>query len=83
MNFVWYILIGIAAGFLAGKVTKGDGFGLLLNLIIGIIGGVLGGWIFGLLGFQTTSILGNLISATAGSIVLLWLVGWLKKSTGK
>ncbi len=83
MNFIWYILIGIAAGFLAGQVTKGSGFGLLVNLLIGIIGGVLGGWIFGLLGFQTTSLLGNLICATIGAIVLLWLVSWLKKTTAK
>ena len=43
MNFIWYILIGIIAGYVAGKITRGGGFGLLVNLVLGIIGGVLGG----------------------------------------
>ena len=41
MNFIWYILIGIIAGYVAGKITRGGGFGLLVNLVLGIIGGVL------------------------------------------
>ena len=44
MNFIWYILIGILAGYFAGKIMRGGGFGLLVNLLLGIIGGVLGGW---------------------------------------
>ena len=43
MQFVWYIIIGIVAGFAAGKIMKGGGFGLVLNLLLGIVGGVLGG----------------------------------------
>ena len=50
MNFLWYILIGILSGFVAGKLMRGGGFGVIVNLIVGIIGGVLGGWLFGLLG---------------------------------
>ena len=46
MNFIWYILIGILAGYFAGKIMRGGGFGLLVNLLLGIIGGVLGGWVF-------------------------------------
>ena len=40
MNFIWYILIGIVAGYVAGKIIRGGGFGLLVNLVLGIIGGV-------------------------------------------
>ena len=43
MGFIWYIIIGIVAGFLAGKVMRGGGFGLIINLLLGILGGVLGG----------------------------------------
>ena len=50
MGFLWYIIIGIAAGFLAGKIMRGGGFGVIINLILGIVGGVLGGWVFGLFG---------------------------------
>ena len=74
MNFIWYILIGIIAGYFAGKITRGGGFGLVLNLIVGIIGGVLGGWVFGLLGIMTTGIIGSLITSTIGAILLLWIV---------
>ena len=59
MNFIWYIIIGIVSGFLAGKIMNGGGFGLLINLLVGIIGGVLGGWVFGLLGIATAGILGS------------------------
>ncbi len=50
MGFLWYIIIGIVAGFLAGKIMRGGGFGVIINLILGIVGGVLGGWVFGLFG---------------------------------
>ncbi|HEY4416262.1 MAG TPA: GlsB/YeaQ/YmgE family stress response membrane protein [Verrucomicrobiae bacterium] len=77
MNWVWFILIGIVAGFLAGAVVKGRGFGLLGNLIIGVIGAVLGGFIFGLLGIATTNLLGSLICAFFGAVVLLVLLGFV------
>ena len=48
MGFIWSIIIGIVAGYLAGKIMRGGGFGVIVNLILGIIGGVLGGWVFGL-----------------------------------
>ena len=58
MSVIWYIIIGIVAGFLAGKIMRGGGFGLLINLVVGIIGGLLGGWVFGLLGIAAGGILG-------------------------
>ena len=60
MSVIWYIIIGIVAGFLAGKIMRGGGFGLLINLVVGIIGGLLGGWVFGLLGIAAGGILGSL-----------------------
>jgi uncharacterized membrane protein YeaQ/YmgE (transglycosylase-associated protein family) len=79
MSFIWFILIGIVAGFLAGLIMKGRGFGLWINLLVGIVGGVLGGWIFGLLGITYNGIAGNLICATLGAVVLLFLVSLVKK----
>ena len=61
MGFLWYIIIGIAAGFLAGKIMRGGGFGVIINLILGIVGGVLGGGVFGLLGIAASGIIGSLI----------------------
>lgn len=74
MYFLWYIIIGIVAGFIAGKLMRDGGFGLFINLLVGIIGGVLGGWVFGLLGIATTGLLGSLITSVVGAVVLLWIV---------
>ena len=54
MGFIWYIIIGIVAGFLAGKIMRGGGFGLIINLLLGILGGVLGGWVFALFGLAAS-----------------------------
>ena len=54
MGFIWYIVIGIVAGFLAGKIMRGGGFGLVINLLLGILGGVLGGWVFALFGLAAS-----------------------------
>lgn len=70
MNFIWYILIGILAGYFAGKIMRGGGFGLLVNLLLGIIGGVLGGWVFALLGLAATGIIGSLITSVVGAIFI-------------
>ena len=74
MGFLWFIIIGIVAGFVAGKLMRGGGFGILVNLVVGIIGAVLGGWVFGLLGIHTTGIIGSLVTATVGAIILLWII---------
>lgn len=81
MSFIWYILIGIVSGAVAGKLMRGGGFGLIVNLVVGIIGGVLGGWLFSILGIHTSSIIGSLITSVVGAIFLLWIVGWLSKMT--
>ncbi len=75
MFWLWYILIGAVAGWLAGLIVKGSGSGLLLNIVIGIIGGVLGGWLFGLMGIASTGMWGSLITSIVGAIVLLLIVG--------
>ena len=62
MSFIWYIIIGIVAGFLAGKIMRGGGFGLVINLLLGILGGVLGGWVFALFGLAASGLIGSLIT---------------------
>ena len=79
MGFLWFIIIGIVAGFVAGKLMRGGGFGLLVNLVVGIIGAVLGGWVFGLLGISTSGIIGSLVTATVGAIILLWIISLFQK----
>lgn len=78
MEFVWFILIGIAAGWLAGQIMKGGGFGVLGDLIVGVIGALLGGFLFGLLGITAGGLFGSLITATVGAIVLIALLRVIK-----
>ncbi len=73
MYFLWYLLIGLFAGWIASLLVKGNGSGLLLNLVIGIIGGLLGGWIFSLFGLIAVGTIGSLITSIIGAVVLLWI----------
>ena len=80
MSWIWFILIGIAAGFLAGRIMKGSGFGLIINLIVGVIGAVIGGWVFDLLNISIGyGLLGSLITALIGAIILLFVISLFKK----
>ena len=79
MNIILFLLIGIAAGWLAGQIMKGKGFGLVGNLFVGVIGALLGGYIFGALGVSAYGLIGSLISALVGAIILLWIIGMVKK----
>ena len=74
MGFIWYIIIGIIAGFLAGKIMRGGGFGLIINLLLGILGGVLGGWVFALFGLAASGLIGSLITSTVGAILVLCII---------
>ena len=74
MYLVLQIAIGILAGFLAGKIMRGRGFGILVDLLLGIVGSVLGGFLFGILGLYSTGIVGQLVVATVGAMVLLYLI---------
>ena len=73
-HLIYFLLIGLAAGWLAGQITKGSSFGLVNDLIIGVIGSFLGGILFSILGFSATGLIANLIVATVGAIALLFLV---------
>jgi uncharacterized membrane protein YeaQ/YmgE (transglycosylase-associated protein family) len=80
LYLVWVVLIGIMAGWLAGQITKGSGFGLLGDLIVGILGSLLGSFLFGLFGIVAFSLIGRLVMAVLGAIVLLWLIRKIKKA---
>ncbi|WP_417316658.1 GlsB/YeaQ/YmgE family stress response membrane protein [Emcibacter sp.] len=80
MSILWMLIIGALAGFLAGKIMKGGGFGLIGNLVVGIIGAVIGGWLFGQLGISmNNNLIGELVTAVIGAVVLLFIVGLFKK----
>ncbi len=69
-----FLAIGAVAGWLAGVIMKGGGFGLLGDIVVGVIGAVLGGWLFGVLGIAAGGLIGAIITATVGAVVLLAIV---------
>lgn len=76
----WFLAAGVIAGWLAGVVTKGRGFGLLGDLIVGVVGSVFGGWIFSALGLSAYGLLGSILMAMIGAIALLSLIRVIKKA---
>jgi uncharacterized membrane protein YeaQ/YmgE (transglycosylase-associated protein family) len=68
---VWWILIGLLAGWLAGVVTRGRGFGCLADIVIGLVGAVIGGWVFSRLGISAWGFIGSLAAATVGAVLLV------------
>jgi len=79
MGILYALLIGALAGWLAGKIMKGGGFGALLNIILGIVGGAVGNWLFGALGIHISSgILGDLITGVIGAVAILFIAGLFK-----
>jgi uncharacterized membrane protein YeaQ/YmgE (transglycosylase-associated protein family) len=73
------LLIGAIAGWLAGTLVKGYGFGLIGNIVIGVIGAFIGAWLMPQLGFGMAGLVGQIVSATIGAIVLLLLIGLVRR----
>jgi uncharacterized membrane protein YeaQ/YmgE (transglycosylase-associated protein family) len=80
-GLLWWCIVGLIAGWLAGKVTKGGGFGMLMDIVIGIFGATIGGWIFGRLGgFPFSGLIGTIVMAFAGAVIFLGFVRFVKKA---
>lgn len=81
MGLILWLIIGGLAGWIAGNIMRGGGFGVLGNIGVGIVGAVIGGFLFSLLGLSSSGFLGSLVTATVGAVVLLWVVAKLRKSS--
>ena len=81
MDFIWLILVGLIAGWLAGVLVKGGGFGVLGDIVVGILGALVGGFLFGALGLSASGgFPGSIFVATVGAIVLIVLLRIIKKA---
>jgi uncharacterized membrane protein YeaQ/YmgE (transglycosylase-associated protein family) len=80
-SLIWFLLIGLIAGWLAGKVMRGGGFGIVGDMIVGVIGALIGGWLFGVLGIGLgLGILGAIITAFVGAVILLVILRAIKRA---
>jgi uncharacterized membrane protein YeaQ/YmgE (transglycosylase-associated protein family) len=81
MGFLAWIVVGLIAGWLAGQVMKGGGYGMLVDIILGILGGILGGWLFGMLGiWPGGGMIVSIIVAFVGAVILVAITRVLKRA---
>jgi len=78
-GLVWWILIGLIAGWAAGRIMKGSGYGPVVDIALGIAGAVVGGLLLGLLGIHGEGTIGTIIVAIFGAVFLIWLSRRLKR----
>jgi uncharacterized membrane protein YeaQ/YmgE (transglycosylase-associated protein family) len=80
MQLLWFMLVGLIAGWLAGKIIRGSGFGIIGDVVIGVVGAGIGGFIFRFLGLSPSGTIGNIVVATVGAAALLYVVKLLKRA---
>jgi uncharacterized membrane protein YeaQ/YmgE (transglycosylase-associated protein family) len=75
------LLVGLVAGWLAGQVMKGGGYGVLMDIVLGLLGGIIGGWVFGALGiWPGGGIVGSIVVSFVGAVILVGLTRMLKRA---
>ena len=79
-DLVIFLVIGAVAGWLAGVIMKGGGYGLVGDIIVGVIGSLIGGWLFGLLGIAAGGLIGSIIAAVVGAIILIAILRLVKRA---
>src|SRR5215475_5411507 len=83
MEFIWFILVGLVAGWLAGQLMKGRGFGIIGDIVVGVLGALLGGFLFSSLGVSLGGgLLGAIIVATIGAVLLIFVLRLIKRASG-
>jgi uncharacterized membrane protein YeaQ/YmgE (transglycosylase-associated protein family) len=81
MEFIWFILVGLVAGWLAGQLVKGGGFGVIGDIVVGVLGALLGGFLFSSLGVSLGGgLLGAIIVATIGAVLLIFILRLVKQA---
>jgi uncharacterized membrane protein YeaQ/YmgE (transglycosylase-associated protein family) len=79
-NLLWFILVGLVAGWLTGLLVKGEGYGIVGDIVLGVIGAVIGGWIFSLLGITAYGTLGAIVMAVIGAVLFVGLVRLVRRT---
>jgi uncharacterized membrane protein YeaQ/YmgE (transglycosylase-associated protein family) len=79
--WLWFFFIGGVIGWLAGIITRGRGFGIIGDIVIGIVGAMLGGWIAQVMGLYAGNSLGAFLVALAGAVILVGLTRFVKRVT--
>ena len=79
-NLIWWVVVGLIAGWAAGKIMKGGGYGAVMDIVLGIVGAVVGGWLMSVVGIHAGGLIGTIIVAIIGAVILIWITRMLKKA---
>jgi uncharacterized membrane protein YeaQ/YmgE (transglycosylase-associated protein family) len=78
---IYSIIVGLIAGWLAGQVMKGGGYGMLMDIVLGLLGGIIGGWVFGSLGiWPGAGLVGSIVVSFIGAVILVALTRMLRRA---
>ncbi len=80
MLFVWWMLVGLIAGWAAGKIMTGGGYGPVMDIVLGIVGVIVGGHLLGLFGIHVAGTIGTILVAIVGAVFLIWVSRLLKRA---
>lgn len=80
MGIIWFVLIGLVAGWLAGQIMKGSGFGVIGDIVVGVLGAIIGGMLFNALQLPWGGLFGSLVVATIGAILLIFIVRLIRRA---
>jgi len=79
-NLIWCLVVGLIAGWAAGKIMKGGGYGTVMDIVLGIVGAVVGGWLMGFLCIYAGGFIGTIVVAIIGAVFLIWITRLIKKA---
>jgi len=80
LNLIYWVIVGLIAGWAAGRIMKGGGYGVVMDIILGIVGAVVGGWLLGAIGIYAGGLIGTIVVAIIGAVFLIWISRMLKKA---
>jgi uncharacterized membrane protein YeaQ/YmgE (transglycosylase-associated protein family) len=78
-GIIWWIIVGLIAGWGAGRIMKGGGYGVIADVLLGIVGGIVGGWVIGLLGLGAGGFIWTILVAILGAVLLIWITRLIKR----
>ena len=78
-GIIWWIVVGLIAGWAAGRIMKGGGYGVVADIVLGILGGIIGGWVVGLLGLGGGGLLWSILVAILGAVLLIGVTRLIRR----
>jgi uncharacterized membrane protein YeaQ/YmgE (transglycosylase-associated protein family) len=79
-GLIWWIIVGLIAGWAAGKIMKGRGYGVIADIVLGMLGGIIGGWVVGLLDIGGGGLIWSILVSILGAVILIWLARLIRRA---